>query len=436
MKLPFLGLLSFFVAALSVAEAADWPQWRGPDRNGVSRETGLLRSWPKGGPPLLWTYNNTGVGFSTPAIVGDRLYTAGVRGEHTHVIALDVNGPKEIWSTKIAPVFTFKSNTWGDGPRGTPTVDGDYLYVLDGQGELVCLQTADGKLVWRKNLIKDLGGEMMTEWGYSESPLVDGDLLICTPGGPTGTMAALNKKTGEVVWRSSALTNKAPYTSAVVSNAGGAKQYVQTSYIDDTRGGVVSGFSAKDGKVLWSQPIFKGQIYLIASTPIVRDNLVYATTYNAITGCHLFEIKGSKTRELYSKSNQKSMKNNHGGVVLVGDHVYGMSDARSGWVCQEFKTGKSAWHEPDKLECKSGSIISADGYLYLFSDEGTAVLLEANPKAWTEKGRFSLPQKAKSRETRGTSKQALTWTHPVIANGRLYLRDQELLFCYDVRAGK
>lgn len=438
------SLAAVLLFTCSAAFAIDWPQWRGPDRTNVSKETGLLKAWPKSGPPLLWTNKNMGLGFSGPAIVGDRLYTLGARDNMTYVIAIDVAKNTEAWSTKVAPMFTFDMNSWGDGPRSTPTVDGKHLYVLCGQGELVCLETTQGKEVWRKNLVKDFGGEMMTsgsampptEWGYSESPLIDGDQLICTPGGPKGTLIALDKKSGALIWQSKELTNQAPYSSVVISEAGGVRQYVQTSYINENSGGVISGFATKDGKLLWTESIFKASSYAIAPTPVVRDNLVYITSgYGG--GCHLFEITGKgsgvKSKELYPKKAQKTVKNTHGGVVLVGDHIYGHSEGL-GWVCQEFKTGKIAWNEKFKLECRSGAITAADSKLYLFSDEGTVVLLDADPKQWQEAGRFDLPEKSKTPETRPTSRNSKIWTIPVIANGRLYLRDQELLFCYDLRA--
>jgi outer membrane protein assembly factor BamB len=439
MKTRLFLVLGACLVACSVSLAADWPQWRGRDRSGVSKETGLLKAWPKGGPTPLWTYKKAGLGFSGPAVVGDRLYTMGVRDEMTYVIALDIAKGQEAWSTKIGPLFTFKLNAWGDGPRGTPTVDGDHLYALDATGLLVCLETAKGEEVWRKDLIKDLAGEMMTEWGYSESPLVDGDLLICTPGGPKGTLAALDKKTGAVKWRSTDLKNKAPYSSVVISEGGGIRQYIQTSYISAAEGGVVSGFAAKDGKLLWSQPTFRGSSYAIAPTPIVRDNLVYVTCNMEGPGCHLFALtpkgKGIAAKELYSKKNQKSLKNDHGGVVLVGAHVYGHSGGR-GWTCQDFKTGDVAWLDRSQLQCTSGSIVAADGRLYLYSDTGTAVLLDADPKKWQENGRFELPEKSTANKGRPSGRSAAIWTPPVVANGRLYLRDQELLFCYDVSEKK
>ncbi len=274
------------------------------------------------------------------------------------------------------------------------------------------------------------------DWGYSESPLVDGGLVLCTPGGDQGLLAALNKKTGAVVWRSTQLKNKAPYSSIMVSQVGGLRQYIQTSYIDDEKGGVVSGFAAKDGKLLWSQAIFKGHSYAIAPTPIMHDNLVYVTSAMEGPGCHLFELTaksvGLAAKDLYPKKNQKKLNNDHGGVVLVDGHIYGHSHGQ-GWVCQDFKSGKVAWLERNQLECTSGSIVGADGRLILYSDGGTVVLLEADPKQWRESGRFDLAEKSKSNEGRKTGGSGAIWTPPVVANGRLYLRDQELLFCYDVR---
>jgi len=441
MKMRFVLLSSACLAVSSALFAADWPQWRGPDRSGVSKETGLLKAWPKGGPKLLWTYKNAGLGFSGPAIVGDRLYTIGVRNEMTFVIALDVAKGEEVWSTKIGPLFTFKGNSWGDGPRSTPTVDGAHLYALDATGLLVCLETATGKEVWRKDLIKDLGGEMMSEWGYSESPLVDGGLLICTPGGEKGTLAALDKKTGAMKWRSTELKNKAPYSSIVISEAGGIHQYIQTSYISDEEGGVVSGFAAKDGKLLWSISTFKDtKSYAIAPTPIVRDNLVYVTCNMAAPACHLLQLtpkgNGITAKDLYPNKNQQKLRNDHGGVVLVGDHIYGHSGGQ-GWMCQDLKTGKMAWLDRTELPCqKSGSIVGADGRLYLYTDGGTVALVEANSEKWQENGRFDLPEKSTANKKRPTGRDAAVWTHPVVAGGRLYLRDQELIFCYDVQEKK
>jgi outer membrane protein assembly factor BamB len=425
--------------------AADWPQWRGPDRSGVSRETGLLKAWPKKGPKLLWTYREAGIGFSGPAVVGDRLYTLGARGDTEYVIALDVKTGQEVWHTKVGPIYTFPGNSYGDGPRSTPTVDGDVLYALGGLGDLVCVACKDGKERWRKNLLKDLGGSLAATagspkgigWGYSEGPLVDGDQLICSPGGKQGTLAALDKQTGKVKWRSKSLPDDATYVSLVAAEIGGVRQYVAETYRGEQEGGAVVGVAAKDGALLWTFPQPRWNVTAIVPTPIVHENAVYVSVgYGA--GCDLLQVspagKGKfRVKQLYKTASRRNMKNEFGGVVRVDGHVYGYSD-KIGWVCQELTTGKIAWKNKQKLV--RGSLIGADGHLYLFSDEGTAVLIEASPKGWKEGGRFDLPEQSKLKGTRKGNSRAKIWTPPVVANGRLYLRDQELLFCYDVAEKK
>ncbi len=427
-------LVTFLAAAF--ANAADWPQWRGPERTGVSKETGLLKKWPDKGLTPIWTYRETGQGHSSFSVVGGKLYTCGTRGEDDIVLALDASTGKELWHAKLGPLFTFKKNIWGDGPRSTPTIDGDRLYVLGGYGDLVCLDIANqGKEVWRKHLAKDFGGEMMTEWGYSESPLVDGDLLICTPGGPQGTLAALDKKSGAAVWRSTKLTHKAPYSSPMKATIQGVPQYIQCSYVDiESSGGFVSGFSVKDGSVLWSEKFFDGDSYNISTTPIISGDIVYVTTGNG-HGCRAFQFGADlKPVQIIAKANQNKFKNNHGGVVLVDGNIYGHSE-NSVWACQELKKpGKILWTEKDDLKARSGSIASAEGMLYCLSQEGQVGLVEANPKAWTKISEFELPEKSKLRETLVTARQSGVWAHPVIANGHLFLRDTELIFCFDIRA--
>jgi outer membrane protein assembly factor BamB len=434
MRLCTLMLLAL---ATSGVGAADWPQWRGPDRTGVSKESGLLKSWPVGGPKLLWTFKNAGEGFSSFAVVGETAYTLGTRGTDEVVIALDTAKGTVLWTATIGPIFKAAGN-WGHGPRSTPAIDGERLYALGSQGELVCLALPgkgqkEPKEVWRKSLPKDFGGVMMTEWGFSESPLVDGQHLLGTPGGAKGTMAALDKTNGNLVWQSAELKNKAPYSSIMPATIHGARQYIQNSY-DAAVGGFISGFRAKDGKVLWTMPIFTGDLYDIGPTPVVKDDLVYMTTYNTVTGCHLFELdKAFKAKELYSKKNQKVMKNNHGGVVLIGDHIYGYGD-KIGWACQDFKTGELAWNEKEKIPCShTGSLTSADGCLYVLTDDGEVGLVEASPKEFKELGSFKLPEKSTLPQTVPTSQSSGIWAHPVVANGRLFVRDHDLVFCFDVK---
>jgi hypothetical protein len=416
-------------------QADDWPQFRGPNRDGISKEKGLLQSWPKGGPKLLWTYRDAGVGFSSYALVGKTMYTMGGFGKDEYLIALDITDMKltELWRTKVGKLFSYQA--WGDGPRSTPTVAGNFVLALGGNGDLVCAdRTKMGAVVWQKSFPKDLAGDMMSEWGYSESILVDGDLVICTPGGKKGTLAAFNLKDGKEEWRSAALTNKAPFSSVMVGIFGKTKQYIQTSYIDDTEGGVVSGFGTK-GEVLWTKPLFEGHSYAIAPNPILSSNQVYITAgYGG--GCHLFDITGDKgkstAKDLYKGKTQKAFNNTHGGVVLIDGHIYGHSEQQS-WLCQEMQTGAIKWKEKQNLSCRSGSTIAADGRLYLYSEDGDAALLVPDPTKWDEQGSFTIPEKSKLRANMPNLRAARIWAHPVVANGRLYLRDQELIFCYDVK---
>jgi outer membrane protein assembly factor BamB len=416
-RLLFLLLCLSALALPAVAEAPrfDWPQWRGPDRSDISKETGLLKDWPKDGPKLVWTCEDAGAGFSGPSVVGDRLFSMGADEQSEYVFALDVKNGKKVWSVAVGERL---QNRWGDGPRCTPTADGGRVYALAGEGNLVCLDAAKGDKAWEKSLTRDLAGGL-PGWGYCESPLVDGDKVVVTPGGAKGAIAALDKKTGDVLWQSKAFTDGAQYSSLVIGNAGGIRQYVQMT------GSSVAGVAAADGRLLW-QFACRNPTAAVP-TPVVRDDLVYSTSgYDA--GCRLLKVTRDgdgkeKAEEVYAN---RAMTNHHGGVVKVGDHLYGYSE-RGGWVCQDFKTGKVIWKE-DKLG--KGSLTCADGLLYLYSeDEGTCALIEASPDGWKEHGRFTIP-----RQTKLSRKSGQIWTHPVVANGRLYLRDQDLIFAFDVKA--
>jgi len=410
--------------------AADWPQFRGPNRDGVSQETGLLPTWPKGGPKLLWTYGEAGVGYAGPAIVADRLFLAGGRGNDDVLFALDLkqSPPNELWSAKIGPLFKWKGNTWNQGPNMTPTVDGDLVYALGGLGDLVCVEAATGKEKWRINLPKDLGaavnpiGGGLEEptpigWGFASAPLVDGDKLILVPGGKQGLFAALDKKTGKVLWRSKEIGDQASYSSPVIVTIGSVRQYIQV-----TNKGIV-GVSAADGKLLWNHRREFEDVAI--ATPIVRDNLVFATAgFNECCECiKITEKAGALAAEkVYSN---KDMQSRDGGVVLVGDTIFGFSE-KGGWIGLDFKTGAVKWSEPG---IGRGTQTFADGRLYCVSEKReTVALVDPTVNGWGEVSRFTLPKASTKRLASGG-----LWTYPVLANGKLYIRDQELLFCFDVK---
>ena len=407
--LAWAGLL-IVVSTAGAEETYQWPQWQGPQRNCLTDETGFLKSWPEGGPKQLWLYENAGVGYAGPAIVDGRFYTMGGRDGTCMLIALDANTGEELWATPMGPVI---ENDWGDGPRSTPTVDGPFVYAMSGRGALVCVQASDGKEVWRTTM-EDLGGEI-PNWGYAESVLIDGNRLLCTPGGPQGTIAALDKTNGQVLWQSSELDDLAQYSSIIRAEFNGQPQYVQ---LLEAR---VVGLAPEDGRLLWESP-WPGRVATIP-TPIARDGYVYITSgYGA--GCKLLKIGPGNEPEIVYED--KLMKNHHGGVILLGDFLYGYSDG-VGWLCMGWLSGEQAWRDKEVLS--KGAIAYADERFYcLGEDDGTVVLIDASPEGWKERGRFTLQPQTQIRKDRGR-----IWTHPVIVDGKLYLRDQDLIYCFDVK---
>lgn len=404
-----------FLALTLTTQAMDWPQWRGPKRDDISPETGLLKEWPEGGPKRLWLYEKAGNGYSGPAIVGSNFVTLGTRDGKEVLLCLDAVKGEEKWALPISDIL---DNKWGVGPRSTPTVDGDHIYAMAGPGVLTCAQLADGKILWQKKM-SDLGGKI-PGWGYTESPLVDGDKVVCTPGGSQGAIAALDKKTGQLLWQSKDFTDGAQYSSIVPAIINGQPQYVQRTMQS------IVGISPKDGALLWKQA-YPGKTAVIP-TPIVHDNRVYVAAGYGV-GSMSFIVNPDNTLEMVfdeTSSTGKVMKNHHGGIILLDDHLYGYSDGL-GWTCQDWKTGAVVWSEKAKLG--KGAIGYADGHFYLLDEgSGTVALIDASPAGYHEDGRFKLDPQTTIR-----SPQGHIWTHPVIVNGRLYLRDQDLIYCYSVK---
>ncbi len=401
----------------STAMASDWPQWRGPDRNGISRETGLLKEWPTEGPKLVWQVKEIGYGFSTPSIVGDRIYLLSNKGnDEEFVQALSVKDGKQIWSMRIGKVGANQGPQY-PGARSTPTLSGDALYALGSDGDLVCLEAATGKLRWQKNVRTDFGGKPGM-WAYSESPLVDGDNLVCTPGGPAATLVALNKKTGDVVWKSAVPgEDVAGYASIAVTDIGGVKQYVQ--FVSK---GVV-GVDAKTGKFLWRYDGTAKNSPANIPTPVIYNGEVY--TSSGLVGGGLARIKAAngayETEQVYF---DKKLPKAIGGTVRIGDFLYGTGSTTL--QCVEFATGAVKWED----RCVGpGSICYADGMLYVHGENGSLALVEATADGYHEKGRFAPSDQPERARTQA-------WAYPVIANGKLYIRDLGSLWCYDIKGGK
>jgi hypothetical protein len=395
----FFLLIACLFSSYSTAE--DWPSWRGTQRDDVSKEKGLMQSWPSGGPKKLWMSDDAGLGYAGFSVADGVLYTMGAFGGTEKLIAYRTvsksSKNRKIWELEVGSLLT---NGWGDGPRTTPTVSDGKVYALGGRGNLVCAEARTGKKIWDVHLVRDLGGKV-PGWGYTESVLVDEGRVICTPGGSDGALTALDAKTGKILWRSSEFTDPAQYSSPIVINHGGKRQYVQLVMKK------LVGVEAKNGSLVWSSD-WPGKVAVIP-TPIYSDGHVYISSGYGI-GCKLVELTSSGAKDVYDN---KIMKNHHGGVIKIRD--------------QDFKSGKLIWNEKKALG--KGAIAYADGRFYCLGEgDGRVILIEASPKGWSPKGEFTITPQTKQRNPRGK-----VWTHPVIANGKLFLRDQELLFCYDIK---
>lgn len=440
-----------FAVAVSSTWAEDWPQWQGRDRNAVSREQGLLKEWPKEGPPLAWKVGGLGGGDGAPSIAAGTVFGMGSRGEEEVVWALSEKDGKELWRTRLGPAFKQQAVQGKEGPACSPTVDGERLYVLGLAGNLACVQARDGKILWQRSLTTDFGGRA-PRWSFRESPLVDGEKIICTPGGTNAMLVALNKLTGETIWKSEVPeapesgssgpaerpggpggrrggfggpggSGGAAYASAIAVDFGGKRQYVQL-----TAKGLV-GVAASDGKFLWRYDAPANRMGINCSTPLYHEGQVFAASaYGAGGGA----VKLSKADDGGIRAEEvwfsRKMQNHHGGVILLDGYLYGANGGNEGGflVCLDFKTGNVQWDGRDDAgrRAPKGSIALADGRLYYRTEKGTILLIEPSPKEYLERGRFEQPER--------TTLPA--WSHPVIANGKLYVRDQEVLFCYDINA--
>ncbi len=398
--------------------AKDWPQFRGPARDNISKETGLLKEWPKEGPPLAWKAKGIGDGHASVAVADGRIFTSGEDDSGSVMaFALNEKDGTQIWKAKVGGLVNQPDSMGGHGSRSTPTVDGNMVYVQGPAGDVVALSVTDGKEAWRASMKKQFGGQIPT-WGYSDSILIDGDNAVCFPGGGGGAVVALDKKTGNVVWKAKDLKDPAHYTSLVAADIGGVHQIIALT--PET----LAGINSKDGSLLWS--VKRHGETAVCPTPIVHENYVYCTSGYGI-GCDLFKInsEGGKfsVEPVYTHAKNVVMVNHHGGVIYLDGCIYGYSDSKKGWICQDFLTGAMKWKGKESVG--KGTIAYADGHFYIRDEgKGTIALIEASPTAYKEISHFTPPDLS----------HKPYWPHMVIANGKLYVRDMDTLLCYDVKA--
>jgi len=395
-------------------EESGWPCFHGPRRDNISAETGLLQIWPDDGPKLLWTNSDIGYGYSTVSIAADRIFTAGMIEKQTFVTALDLAGRKLWQSLNGRSWQASERQTWAvpyAGSRGTPTVDGESVYHLSELGRLAALDIETGKEQWRLDLLEAFEAER-PEYGYSESVLIHGDSVICCPAGARGYMAAIDKKTGKTLWANTEIKDAVGNCSAVIANIDGIEQIITLS------ANRVLSFEPNQGRLLW-QFEFGNQRENSCTDAIVSDGLVYATSgYGG--GCILLRPNRMPdgTFEVGQVWKSDLLDNHHGGVLLLDGHLYGAGHESRGWFCLDLMTGGKLWQTPGK-----GSLTYADSRLYCLDERGTMSLIRSTPGKWDQVSSFKMPRGGKG----------LYWAHPVVHDGRLYVRHAEQLFAYDIR---
>ena len=395
---------------IETPEAAQtgWYQYGGPNRDNISTETGLLAQWPESGPQLKWTTSNLGEGYSSVALADDgKMYTMGNRGDQEMTICLDSATGKEIWATQTGKAYR---EGQGNGPRGTPTIDGDRVYVLGGNGDFSCLKRQTGAPLFSGNILQEFGARNIV-WGISESVFIDGDKAVFTPGGQGAAMVAINKLTGKLIWKAAVPGNpQTGYSSIIPVEVGGVRQYVNFVHT------AVIGVDAQTGQFLWAnESAANGTAN--CSSPISNGEYVFAASGYG-TGGTLIQLTGGRgnisAQQVY---HTQDMKSHHGGMVLYEGHIYATDEQIL--KCLDFKTGEVKWQN---RSVGKGSVVFADGHVILRSENGPVAMFAATPDGYHEQGRFEPPRSDRP-----------AWPHPVVASGCLFLRDQDRLFCYELK---
>ena len=399
----FCGLTLGVLATFSL-QGEEWPQWRGSQRDGISRETGLLRQWAREGPPLLWKTQGVGIGHSSVAIAQGRLFTMGAFEDTESVVALNATTGEPLWATPLGMRF---QDDQGDGPRSTPTVVGNRIYALGANGDLSCLDVSTGRALWTRNVLSEFEAPNIAH-GLCESPLVVGNLVLVNPGAEGASVVALNRQDGSLVWKS--LSDPASYSSAVQARLAGIPQVI---FFTGLR---AAGLDLYTGRLLWDYDRAANDIKIHVATPIVSGNRVFVSSdYGQGGGLVQLSAQEGKVaaREVYFN---REMKNHHASPILVNGYLYGYSSAIL--TAMRFKDGEVGWKH---RSVGKGSLLYADGHLYCLSEKGVVGLVEVSPQEYREKSRFQI------------STANFTWSPLALAGGRLYLRDQDQIYCYDVK---
>jgi len=408
--IPALTTVMLVLCASGVTWARDWPQFHGPRRDNISLETDLLDQWPDQGPELLWCVQGMGRGFASVAIAEGCVYTTGNIGNDTVITCLVFDGRLK-WKVKNGPAWKRSS----PGTRSTPTVDQGRLYHENAVGDVVCLDAQSGRPIWSRNILKEFNGRNI-EWGLSESLLIDGNRMICTPGGQEAGVVALDKRTGKTVWVCPDTGDKPGYASPIMFEHQGLRQIVLFMAKS------VVGVQAETGRLLWqvkhetpfdeniNRPVFYKGAVIVASRTSGAQSLSLQVEGQRVS------VEQTWTSDL--------LEPQHGGMLLLDGHLYGACrQAKLGpWVCLEAASGRRLYAEAG---VGPGSLTYADGHIYALNQKGIMALIEATPTRFKLICQFKLPAQG----------QGPTWAHPVVAHGRLYIRHDDFLYCYNVKDG-
>jgi outer membrane protein assembly factor BamB len=391
------------------AWAADAPRFRGPAGDGVFPETGLLKAWPEGGPKLAWSATGLGEGYSSAVEAGGIVYVTGRDDKgQGQLLAFGADGAAK-WKVPYGEE-TAKRGPAAPGSRGTPTIDGDRVYVVSSLGRLVCMDAKTGKEQAAVDLVKQFEAQVLS-FGNAESPLIDGENVICTPGGKDASVVALNKKDLKTVWRTKGLGEPSGYCSAVAITHGGKRLIVTVLYDS------MVGIDAANGTVLWK--VARTGRGVQPNQPVYADGMLYVTSSGRGGVAVALSADGASVKEVWT---DKTLDNNMNGVVLLDGYIYGASQSKKALVCLGLKDGKIAWTDTDT---GTGSIVAADGMLYVYGSGGTMYLVRADPKAFALAGKFTV-----------TQGEGMHVAPPTIANGRMYIRHGGAMMAYDVKAAK